>query len=250
MWEAWITVLSCRLRNISQKGRNRLRTSKKVSRKHWGFWHTHTHTHTRDSQGSQHCVVIPLAKHLAGTMGRLRRWKNVLSLDSMRKEDGRKLDRIFIIICINAMQLQVKFIIHFLPVSSGFPFHTHALRSFLRVFNALRTVHVRDVTPTRDITQCRGTLALAAIFRVQIGTRFRQNTSKRWESWNIVGPYIPYDLLQTKGETCAKFGLDQFRNVDFYKFHTNKHSSLYIRFSQQHVLAAISYVYIINCHTS
>jgi len=22
---------------------------------------------------------------------------------------------------------------------------------------------------------------------------------------NIVGPYIPYDLLQTKGETCAKF---------------------------------------------
>ena len=22
----------------------------------------------------------------------------------------------------------------------------------------------------------------------------------------FVGPYIPYDLLQTKGETCAKFG--------------------------------------------
>jgi hypothetical protein len=115
--------------------------------------HTHTHTHTRDSQGSQHCVVIPLAKHLAGTTGRLRRRKNVLSLDSIRKEDGRKLDRIFIIICINAMQLQVQFIIHFLPVSSGFSFHTHALHSFLRVFNALCTVHIRDVTPTRDITQ-------------------------------------------------------------------------------------------------
>jgi len=53
--------------------------------------------------------------------------------------------------------------------------------------------------------------------------------SKMWESWNIVGPYIPYDLLQTKGETCEKFGSDRFRNVDLYKFHTNKHSSLYVR---------------------
>jgi hypothetical protein len=42
MWEAWITVLSCRLRNISQEGRNRLRMSKKVSYKHWGFRHRHT----------------------------------------------------------------------------------------------------------------------------------------------------------------------------------------------------------------
>jgi len=45
--EAWITVLSCRSRNISQKGRNRLRRSKKVSYKHWGF----RHRHIRDSQG-------------------------------------------------------------------------------------------------------------------------------------------------------------------------------------------------------
>jgi hypothetical protein len=57
MWEAWITVLSCRSRNISQKGRNRLRRSKKVY-KHRGF----RHRHTRDSRGWQHCVVIPLAK--------------------------------------------------------------------------------------------------------------------------------------------------------------------------------------------
>jgi len=46
MWEAWITVLSCRLRNSSQKGRNRPRKSKNVSRKHFGFPQTHTQTHT------------------------------------------------------------------------------------------------------------------------------------------------------------------------------------------------------------
>jgi hypothetical protein len=50
-----------------------------------------------------------------------------------------------------------------------------------------------------------------------------------------VGPYIPYDLPQKKGETCAKFGGDRFRNVDLYKVQTNKHrrtktiSSLYIQ---------------------
>ena len=37
--------------------------------------HTHTYTHTRDSQGSQHCVVIPLAKHLAGTTGKVEKAK-------------------------------------------------------------------------------------------------------------------------------------------------------------------------------
>jgi len=55
------TVLSCLSQNISQEGRNRLRRSKNVSYKHWGF----RHRHTRDSQGWQHCVVMPFAKHLA-----------------------------------------------------------------------------------------------------------------------------------------------------------------------------------------
>jgi hypothetical protein len=71
MPEAWITVLSCRSRNISQKGRNRLRRSKKVSYKHWGF----RHRHTRDSQVWQHCVVIPLAKRIAGTTGKVAKAK-------------------------------------------------------------------------------------------------------------------------------------------------------------------------------
>ena len=94
MWEAWITVLSCRLRNISQKGQNRLITSKKVSRKHWGFQHTHTytHTHTRDSQGSQHCIVIPLAKHLAGTTGKVEGAKECV-VRRQRTEGGRAKGR-------------------------------------------------------------------------------------------------------------------------------------------------------------
>jgi hypothetical protein len=57
-----------------------------------------------------------------------------------------------------------------------------------------------------------------------------------------VGPYISYDLLQTKREMCAKFGSDRFRNVDMYKFHTNKHSSLYIR-------DIYIYIYIRYTHT-
>jgi len=70
MWEAGITVLSCCSQNISQNGRNRLRRSKKVY-KHRGF----RHRHTRDSQGWQHSVVIPLAKHLAGTTGKVEKVK-------------------------------------------------------------------------------------------------------------------------------------------------------------------------------
>jgi len=31
---------------------------------------------------------------------------------------------------------------------------------------------------------------------------------------NIFGPYIHYSLFQTKGEVCAKYGLDWFRNVN------------------------------------
>ena len=139
-------MLSCRLRNISQKGRNRLRRSKKVSCKHWGFQHTHTHTRARDSQGWQPCVVIPLAKHLAGTTGKVEKAKECV-VPRQRTEGGRtKVDRIFVIICINAMQLQVQFIIHFLPVSSGFHFHTHAFSSLLCVFYALRTGYVTFVT--------------------------------------------------------------------------------------------------------
>jgi len=56
------------------------------------------------------------------------------------------LDRFYVIIYTKAVQLQVQFIIYFLPVSSGFHFHTHVFRSLPRVFYVLRTVHVTPVT--------------------------------------------------------------------------------------------------------
>jgi hypothetical protein len=46
------------------------------------------------------------------------------------------------------------------------------------------------------------------------------------------GPYIPYGLFQTKGEPCAKFGSNWFRNVDLYKVQKtnieNKQTFIYI----------------------
>ena len=164
----------------------------------------------------------------------------MLSVDRERKKDGRRLDRVYVIICIIATQLQLQFIIHFLPVSSGFHFYTHAFRSLLRVFCALPTVncrllrHIRDVTLTRaeitDITLSRMTLAPAAIFCPGIGTRSQQKRSKRSKRSDVMGPYIPYGLFQTKGEMCTKFGSDWFRNVNLYKVQTNKQTNfqLYI----------------------
>jgi len=52
--------------------------------------------------------------------------------------------------------------------------------------------------------------------------------AKRSKRSRILGPYIPYGLFQTKGETCAKFGSDRFRNVNLYKFHTNKETFVFI----------------------
>jgi hypothetical protein len=56
----------------------------------------------------------------------------------------------------------------------------------------------------------------------------KERGPKRSKRSRILGPYIPYDLLQTKGETCVKFGSDRFRNVDLYKFHTNKQTFNFI----------------------
>jgi hypothetical protein len=76
-------VLSCRSRNIFQKGRNRLRRSKKIYKQR-GF----QHRHTRDSQGWQHCVVIPLEKHLAGMTGKVEKVKKCVAR-RQGTEEGR-----------------------------------------------------------------------------------------------------------------------------------------------------------------
>jgi hypothetical protein len=78
-------------------------------------------------------------------MGKVNRVKECVVPRSVQKEDGRRFNRFYVIVCTNAMQLQVQFIIYFLPVSSGFHFHTHAFRSLFCVFYALRTVHITPV---------------------------------------------------------------------------------------------------------
>jgi len=87
------------------------------------------------------------------------------------------------------------FSVHY-PLCKTLPVRTRNCR--------LLRCHVRDVTQTRaaitDITLSRMTLAPAAIFCLGFGTRSRKKGSKRS---NIVGPYIPYGLFQTKGEMCA-----------------------------------------------
>jgi hypothetical protein len=89
--------------------------------------------------------------------------------------------------------------------------------------------HARAVTrkPSgiTDITLWWETLEPAAIFCEVSGRRSQQKRSNRWGRWNNVGPYVPYDVLQTKGETCAKFGGDRFRIVDLCKVQTNKQTN-------------------------
>jgi len=55
-----------------------------------------------------------------------------------------------------------------------------------------------------------------------------ENHTKRSKRSRISGPYIPYGLFQTKGETCAKFGSDRFRNVDLYKVQTNIQTNVHL----------------------
>jgi hypothetical protein len=52
----------------------------------------------------------------------------------------------------------------------------------------------------------------------------RKTTKKVKKLKTIVGPYVPYSLFQTKGEMCAKFCSDWFRNVNLYTVHTHTHT--------------------------
>jgi len=137
-------VLSCRSRNISQKGRNRLRRSKKVSYKHRGF----RHRHTRDSQGWQHCVVIPLAKHLAGKIEKVKE----CVVRRQGTEEGRTKVRKVLLYHLYKCNATASAIHYSLPYRLiRFPFlHTRIPFTSPR-FQCVthRARHVRDVTPAR-----------------------------------------------------------------------------------------------------
>jgi len=64
------------------------------------------------------------------------------------------------------MQLQVLFITHVHPVSSGFHFHIHAFRSLLRLFIAQSTV--RDITPAPAASRIKR--SSVAVWRRQLST--------------------------------------------------------------------------------
>jgi hypothetical protein len=120
---------------------------------------------------------------------------------------------------------QVSIFTHMHPIHfSAFSMHYPQGKTLpVRTRNCcLLQCHDLDVTLTRaaitDVTLSQMTLAPAAMFCPGIGTRSQQKRSQRS---NIVGPYIPYGLFQTKRDMCAKFGSDWFRNVNLYKVQTN-----------------------------
>ena len=91
-------------------------------------------------------------------------------------------------------------------------------------------------TPHHGYEHSGGSVALAAIYCPLVGILSRQNRPKRWERWNIVGPYIPHGLFQTKGrrvQSLVPIGSEMWICISYKQtyIHTNKHSSLYIRYT-------------------
>jgi hypothetical protein len=119
------------------------------------------------------------------------------------------------------MQLQLQFIIHFLSVSSGFHMDTHAFRSLLRVVcvlpilqgtcstpNCRLLYHGYNVVTDDSWRKCRlldhgynavaMTLGPAAMLCQDSALAPDRSGRKGRKRSIVVGPYIPYDLLQTK----------------------------------------------------
>jgi hypothetical protein len=83
--------------------------------------------------------------------------------------------------------------------------NTHAVRTLnCRHFRDVAQTPVKIT----DITLSRMTLAPATIFCRGIGTRSRHRRSKRPKRSRNLGPYTLYGLFQTKEEMCTKFGSD------------------------------------------
>ena len=134
---------------------------------------------------------------------------------------GRRLDRLYVIICIIAVQLQLQFIIHFLSHQVSIFTHMHSVHvSALSVhYPQCKTLqHSSVVCYITDITLSRMTFGRQP-YCSQDSALAPERKGRKGS--NIVGLYTHYDLLQTKGQMCAKFGSDRFINVNLYKFHTN-----------------------------
>jgi hypothetical protein len=122
------------------------------------------------------------------------------------------------------MQLQMQFIIYFLPASSGFHFHTHTFRSLLHICIA-QTTAVSDVTPARAAS--RILYSSGAVWCQQPSTAHKSapapdKIGRRGGKSEIMWAHT-YPTVSSRytGVMCAKFGSDRFKNVDLYKVQTN-----------------------------
>jgi len=110
---------------------------------------------------------------------------------------------------------------------AGVTDETLSRKSLARVqdtaFKKAQVSSARTSRPWRHTNTFRnhGYNAPAAIFCAASGTRSRERRWRRLKRSRILGPYKPYGLFQTKGEMCAKFGWDRFRNVNLYKVQKN-----------------------------
>jgi hypothetical protein len=108
---------------------------------------THTRTHTCACEGWELSVVTPFAKHIKEREGKVEKFREFFSLDSVWNKYGQRLDRFYVLLVqfqllIHSLPMssgfllfvQLQLLIHLPPVSSSFRLHTHAFRSLLRVF--------------------------------------------------------------------------------------------------------------------
>ena len=155
----------------------------------------------------------------------------MLPVDRERKKDGRRLDRFYVIICINAIQLQVQFISHFLPVSSGFHFRTHTHSIHFSVFslhNPPPSVTSHQHAPHHGYKavarQCGAGSHLLRTNLHALPTKYVEKLGKLKYCGFIHTIRPPPD----QGGDVWKFLLYRFINVDLYKFHTNKQTFIFI----------------------
>jgi len=154
---------------------------------------------------------------------------------------GRRLDRFHVIICIIAIHYSLSScLIRFPYLHTCIPFTSprclciiHSARHFQYERKSV-ICYITDITLSRmtlgtsvvcyitDITLSQWLLGRQPSCAQDSALAPDRRGRKGRKGSNIVGPCIPYELLQTNGEKCAKFGWDQFRNLDLYKVQTNK----------------------------
>jgi hypothetical protein len=101
-------------------------------------------------------------------------------------------------------------------------------KSVARVQNISRMTSQEHASEFTDIGLSRKTVAPAAIFRLRFCSGPYRKWAQNFEEVRNVGSIDSLRSPRDQGATCAKSGSDLFRNVDLYKFHTNKQIFIFI----------------------